>query len=133
MHGLIPISASVRQLILIVVWRSTRLAVNYGSIGSMSKQDLSNWVSLAEAAARLPSPKAGKRTHISTVYRLARKHGLELRRRGPFNFVYWPDLEDLLQPATVHSPRPPHVQGGSRRTLASQRDLQRRLEEHGLV
>lgn len=54
------------------------------------------WVSLAEAARRLPSPRPGKRTHVSTIFRIARREGLEIRRLGKWRYVRWQDIVRLF-------------------------------------
>lgn len=58
--------------------------------------ELGEWVSLAEAARMLPSPRAGKKTHLSTIYRLAAKHKLPLMRRGRWLFLRKADLGRLF-------------------------------------
>ena len=98
------------------------------------QQDLANWVSLSEAAARLPSPRTGKRTHASTVRRLAVKHGLQMLRRGAYKFVYWPDVVKLFQPVSLLRPGPPCGRTrAARRTLAQERETQQTLKEFGLA
>jgi hypothetical protein len=61
------------------------------------EQALDGYVSLREAANRLPSPKAGCRTALSTVYRLIRKHNVPTIRRGSFRFVRWTDIMAIHQ------------------------------------
>ncbi len=94
-----------------------------------TENDLENWVSLAEAAARMPSVKPGKRTQPKTVHDLAKRHGLEILQRGPYYFVRWPDLVELFQPVEAPQPR---RRKGTRRTLAQQRDWERRARDVGL-
>lgn len=95
--------------------------------------DLTNWISLAECAARLPSPQQGKRTKSATVLRLARKHGLTVLRRGQWAFVYWPDVLELFKPERVTQPRPPRFPNGARRTLAQAEATRKKLEELGVA
>lgn len=94
--------------------------------------DLHNWISLSEAAARLPSPRTGKRTHSSTVFRLAKKHGLQMLKRGPYRFVFWPAVLEILQPDQPASPRPQREMG-ARRSLAQDRRTQESLRRHGVI
>lgn len=60
--------------------------------------DLSEWIPLAEAARRLPSPRPGKKTHVATIYRLCVRHNLTVMRRGPWRFVRWVEVRALFQP-----------------------------------
>ncbi len=60
--------------------------------------DLSEWISFAEAARRLPSPRAGRKTALSTIYRLAKRHKLTVLRRGCWRYVRWGDLLKLFEP-----------------------------------
>jgi hypothetical protein len=80
--------------------------------------DLTNWISLAECAARLPSVQPNKRMRSYSVLRLARRHGLKILKRGPYRFVYWPDVLATFQPEHVKPTSPPRFQNTARRTLA---------------
>lgn len=60
-----------------------------------------DWISISEAATRIPSPLAGKQTHPATIRGLIRKHRLTTQRRGPYRFVFWPDIAALMQPEDV--------------------------------
>lgn len=95
--------------------------------------DLVNWISLAEAAARLPSPQQGKRTKSATVLRLARKHGLTVLRRGQWGFVYWPDVLATFQPEQLRQPRPVRFPGSARRSLEQDDWTRKKLEEFGVI
>jgi hypothetical protein len=44
----------------------------------------------------LPSTKAGRKVHTSSVYRWAVKHRLQILRRGLHRFVHWPSLVKAL-------------------------------------
>ena len=96
-----------------------------------SPTDLTNWISLSECAARLPSTHAGRHTKSDTVLRLARKHGLRVLRRDNFYFVYWPDILSTFKPERTAAPRP--QRHGRRRTLAQIEETKRILKEHGCI
>ena len=98
-----------------------------------SQHELANWISLSEAAARLPSPRFGKRTHKSTVLRLVRRHGLEIRRRDMYAFVYWPAIVELLKPERERVPRVIERTGMARRTLLEQKRIEDGLRRHGVI
>ncbi len=66
--------------------------------------DLMEWLPLAEIARRLPSPQPGKRTHVTTVYRLAVKHKLEVLRRGRYRFLRWADVLRIFTKAVPFDP-----------------------------
>jgi len=95
--------------------------------------ELTNWISLAEAAARMPSPIAGGTTQAKTVLRLARKQGLEIRKRGWYSFVYWPDIVQLMVPVQTPVPAEKLKTSLVRRKLDHQTQLQSKLEELGLA
>lgn len=91
--------------------------------------DLSRFVSLAEAARRLPSTQAGKRVHVSTVYRLAVKHGVMLLRRGQWRYVEW---EGILRLFTVELPAR-RIEPQPRRSKAQAEWTRKTLEEAGIL
>jgi hypothetical protein len=68
------------------------------------------------------------------VYRLAEKHGLKIRRRGCYRFVYWPDLFEALMPEEVRQPRPPKNPATSgRRSLADHERTQKILRDNKVI
>lgn len=83
-------------------------------------------VSLSEAAKLLPSPRAGKRTASSTVYRLACQAGLLIVRRGKYRFLLRSELPRLYtrEPLMRNAPVIP-------RTLNP--ETERILREAGLL
>ena len=54
------------------------------------------FIALAEAARMLPTHR-GKKVHCSSVYRLARKYGVPIRRLGPWRFVHLASLVECLR------------------------------------
>lgn len=60
-------------------------------------RSLDGWVSLAEAASRIPSPRPGKSTRAHTVLRIALKNNLAIIRRGPWRFVKWSEILALFE------------------------------------
>lgn len=72
-----------------------------GDTAVMSKKstiNLEEWISVAEAAARIPSPYAGKTTSLGTVYNLIKRHKLPVLRRGCWTFIRWQDVVALFKP-----------------------------------
>ena len=65
------------------------------------------WIPLCEAAKLVPSPRPGRGTHLSTLYRWVKSGRLEARRNGRWLFVRREDVLGLLQPVPVVRPRPP--------------------------
>ena len=63
----------------------------------MDNLDLNGYIGVAEAARRLPSPKPGCKTALSTIYRLIAKHKVPTIRRGSFRFVRWADIVSIHQ------------------------------------
>lgn len=94
---------------------------------TLDTNEMTGWVSLAEAAARLPSPRPGKRTACSTVYRIARRHGLEIRRLGQWRYVRWSDLVELFK-----EDRPKEAPRITRKPVTSAWAKQY-LKDHGLA
>ncbi len=70
-------------------------------------EDLADWVCVAAAARLLPSPHSGKRTHLSTIYRLINSGKLECRKRGRWKFVRRSAVVALLQPVDPPARNPP--------------------------
>lgn len=60
-----------------------------------------DYVSLSQAAKLLPSPRAGKRTHISTLWRWVLSGKLPAVKRGRYYFVRVCDLEQMSRPVEV--------------------------------
>lgn len=65
--------------------------------------DLSDWIPVSEAVKLVPSPKPGKKTSLSTVYRWINEGRLECRRNGRWRFVRRSEVVQLLAPV---APRP---------------------------
>lgn len=66
------------------------------------------YVSLAEAATLVPSPRLGKQTNVCTLHRWVNSGKLAAVRRGRWYFVRVSDLEAMMQPANPQ-PRPPVI------------------------
>jgi hypothetical protein len=62
------------------------------------KQTESDWIGLAEAARLLPSCRAGKRVHLNTVWRWARKYGWPVRWLHGYRYVRRADVLGLFGP-----------------------------------
>lgn len=78
-------------------------------------ETIHDYISLSEAARRLPSPRAGKRTHISTLWRWVLSGKLPAVRRGRWYFVRVCDLEAMSQPVKIRrlvARTPPAVLAG---------------------
>lgn len=91
-------------------------------------QTLRDWIPLCEAAQLVPSPRSGKRTHLSTIYRWINAGRLECRRNGRWRFVRRLDVLALLQPDRPR-PRPATPPTAS----AVSRETQRILTQNGLI
>lgn len=61
-------------------------------------------IPIAEAPRYLPSPRPGKKTALSTVYRKVREGVLRCWRQGRWRFVSRSELLALMQPAAVQTP-----------------------------
>jgi hypothetical protein len=59
--------------------------------------NLDEWVSLAEVARRIPSPRAGRKTHVSTIWRWAKRNRWPVLRRGCWRYVRMADVMTLFQ------------------------------------
>lgn len=92
---------------------------------------LAGYISLKEAANRLPSPKPGRRTHVNTVRRLIFKHKIPMLRRGHFYFVKWTDLVTALHcietPGDMPNAPNPAIEA------ERERWRQRKLRELGII
>lgn len=86
-------------------------------------ETLQDAVSLSEVAALLPSPRRGRRTDTATVYRLAKKAGMTILRRGRFRFLLRSELDLLYQREPLEREKP-----RGKTSLATKR----RLKELGL-
>jgi hypothetical protein len=79
----------------------------------MDPQSQEEWIGLREAAGLVPSPRPGKKTHISTVFRWCEAGKLECRRRGRWWFVRRADVLALL--TETPGRKPDATPGPSRR------------------
>lgn len=91
-------------------------------------REIEQLLSLADVARRLPSPRPGKRTHLSTVYRLIVKHRIPVVRRGRYRFIREADLALLFEdepPGRDPKPRgrPPNRTAGQ---LWAEEELRKR-------
>jgi hypothetical protein len=68
--------------------------------------DPSELVSIAQAAALIPSPRAGCRTALSTVYRLIERHKLPSWKRGAWRYVRRADIVALFEAVPRFDPPP---------------------------
>jgi hypothetical protein len=92
--------------------------------------DPSEYVSISECAARLPSTRAGKKVHPVTVRRLARKHSLPTVRLNGNLFIHWPSVLALFEPVPRFDPPP---KSRPSRARARQEWTQKVLREAGLA
>lgn len=91
--------------------------------------DLHDWISFSEAARRLPSNQRGKRVHVATLYRWARKHGWKIMKRNGYSFVRWSDIVAMhgIEEQYVPRKRPRVFE-----QIIQQRQTERILREMGM-
>ncbi len=94
----------------------------------------SDWITLAQAAALVPSPRRGKKTHVSTLLRWILQGKLAGYRRGRWWMIRRQELLDLIEPTEVVPCRLPATAGELKRR---QRELDQwtaaTLKKHGVT
>lgn len=88
-----------------------------------------DWIGLAEAATLVRSPRPGKKTHLSTLYRWIAEGKLPCWRRGRWRFVRRADLLALAcpVPCTQSPARSPAEERALQEQLQRRERVERRL------
>jgi hypothetical protein len=92
-------------------------------------EHVDDWIGVVEAASLIPSPRPGKKTHASTVYRLMDDGKLRFWKRGRWRFASRKEVLALTTPgepkdgqlATQSAPEPSAAQRRAAQSAAEQR------------